>query len=86
MDVRVKVTKSGSVLPERQEVLTGINDASLDTLVGMLTRRYPDLASLFTKADQEEEFRVYVNNDPVPTRFRQEYHLRDGDTVSLLVK
>jgi molybdopterin converting factor small subunit len=84
MDVRVKMTPilgdRSPKLPKpdvsRQEVVTGLKNASVKALLEELGNRHPEL----------HDVRIYVNNDEVPSAETTRYFLRDGDTVSLFVK
>jgi molybdopterin converting factor small subunit len=87
MDVRVKLNgQAKAKLPEQQEILTGLPQSSVKTLLELLSTRHPELAPIFDKADDERrDMRIYVNSDEVPTGDATRYMLRDGDTVSLLL-
>jgi molybdopterin converting factor small subunit len=87
MDVRVKMgSLAKAKVPERQEILTGLPQGSVKTLLEVLSTRHPELAPIFGKAQADrEDLRIYVNSDEVPKEDATRYMLRDGDTVSLLL-
>ena len=87
MDVRVKMnTLAKAKVPERQEILTGLPQGSVKTLLDLLSTRHPELAPIFEKADEDrKDMRIYVNSDEVPKDDTMRYMLRDGDTVSLVL-
>lgn len=86
MDVRVKVAGTTAPGPERQEILTGLSDSSLESIMRVLAAKHPDLRALFQPAKESKQFEVFVNNTQIPGALRQGYHVRDGDTVSLLLR
>lgn len=87
MDVRVKMASlAAAKVPERQEILTGLPQGSVKTLLDLLGTRHPELAPILREAEQErKDLQIYVNSDQVPSGDAPRYMLRDGDTVSLLL-
>ena len=87
MDVRVKMgSLAKAKVPERTEILTGLPQGSVKTLLDVLSTRHPELAPIFENVKVErDDMRIFVNSDQVPTADTPRYMLRDGDTVSLLL-
>jgi len=95
MDVRIKFnpvsTKPAAPQEILSEILTGIPQANVTSLLDILSNRHPELAPVFksvreTKPPTKKDLEVYVNNNPVPRGDMNRYMLRDGDTVSLFLK
>lgn len=87
MDVRVKMNALPQArIPERQEILTGLPQGTVKSLLETLKTRHPELAPVFKKAGDKRDLMIYVNNDEVPAGETPHYMLRDGDTVSLFLK
>lgn len=86
MDVRVKFPAEPKRMESaRQEIITGLPNGSVRNLLEVLSSRHPELASVFKEVDRGDDLRIFVNNDPVPTRETRNWVLRDGDTVSLFL-
>ena len=88
MDVRIKMaTFAKAKMPERTEILTGLPQGSVKTILEILSTRHPELAPIFkeVKEERSNDMRIYVNSDEVPTGDTPRYMLRDGDTLSLLL-
>ena len=87
MDVRIKMaTLAKAKVPERQEILTGLPQGSVKTILDILSTRHPELAPIFKEVKEERnDMRIYVNSDEVPSGDTPRYMLRDGDTLSLLL-
>lgn len=79
-------TLAKAKMPERQEILTGLPQGSVKTILDILSTRHPELAPIFKEVKEERhDLRIYVNSDEVPTEDTPRYMLRDGDTLSLLL-
>jgi molybdopterin converting factor small subunit len=88
MDVRVKLNalaQAKKVPQQQSEVLTGLPQSSVKSLLDILSLRHPELGPVFKEANESRDLRIYVNNDELPTADATRYILRDGDTVSLFV-
>lgn len=86
MDVRVKFGPAGASEGLRQDIVTGLPKGTLASLFRALSQRHPDLAPLLEDPQETKELEILVNNRPLASQMHEGFCLRDGDTVSLLVK
>jgi molybdopterin converting factor small subunit len=85
MDVRVKIGMLDVSTPETQEIVTGLPDGSLRSLLERLTLGHPELEPLSKgQGIDVDALRIFVNNRQLDRPDLSRYALKDGDTVRLL--
>jgi molybdopterin converting factor small subunit len=58
----------------------------LDDLLQTLSKRHPDLAPILEDATHQEDLEILVNDRPMDAAAADHYKIRDGDSVTLLLK
>lgn len=82
----VPTRETGSLEPKTMNASVRERESTLEALFDTLAKRHPDLAPLLEDATHADDLEIFVNNRPVPHDTADGYRLRDGDSVSLLLK